>query len=232
MWGPPTRWSVVRRAADPAPGLEPERERAWRDLIERYREPVAASLARALRGDPSASEATDQFFGYLVEHGILRKADPEQGRFRCYVQGVVRRFALHWRRATRAGEALELEEDLPLGHAAEPAEEADEARWASQVLSHAAARLFAEHPRDAELLLAMFGLPPFASASREELCTRFGLSADAFNVALFRARARLRERVLIEVRDTVATADDFEREREWIIERLMAAHPQLVTEDP
>jgi RNA polymerase sigma factor (sigma-70 family) len=232
-WGGPTRWSLIHQAADSSAESTEVRNRAWRELIERYREPVRSFFRRALRGHPQAEDASEGFFSYLFEHRVLNKADPDHGRFRCYAQGVARRYAKSWLRTLEPDAAVEMDElitcaDDPTGAVAE----ADEATWAEQVLELAVGRLRAEHERDAELLVRLHGLFGRAPTRREDLCAEFEINMNALGVALNRARTRLGESIVAEVCETVVPGKDFDFERRMIIERLLAAHPGLLSEHP
>src|SRR5262245_58513437 len=104
-----TAWTLIRSAAGRQPNANVQD--AWRALIERYRIPIAATLRRRL-GASNDEEAVDDFFAYLFENALLARVDPSQGRFRCYIQGVARRFAHAHRRGKRMG-ANELPDEVP-----------------------------------------------------------------------------------------------------------------------
>ncbi len=61
---------------------------AQRQLLERYGGAIRRYLLGALR-NPDAAEDLFQEFAYRFLHGDLRRADPERGRFRDYVKGVL-----------------------------------------------------------------------------------------------------------------------------------------------
>jgi hypothetical protein len=85
-----TSWGLVARAAEGGK----EADTAWATLMERYREPVQRAGRRILRGHPATGQILEEFAGYVFEHGLVGRTDPERGHFRCYIQGVVRRFVL------------------------------------------------------------------------------------------------------------------------------------------
>jgi RNA polymerase sigma-70 factor (ECF subfamily) len=80
-----TLWTVVCRAHD---GLPEEAAAAQRDLLDRYGLAVYRYLLGALR-DPHAAEELAQEFALRFLRGDLRRADPERGRFRDFVKGVL-----------------------------------------------------------------------------------------------------------------------------------------------
>jgi RNA polymerase sigma-70 factor (ECF subfamily) len=98
-----TLWSLVRRAHD-EPG---ERARAAQgELIARYGGAIRRYLIGALR-DEEAAEELFQEFAYRFVHGDLRGADPERGRFRDFVKGVLYHLiADHHKRRQRQPRAL------------------------------------------------------------------------------------------------------------------------------
>lgn len=225
-WGGETDWGLIRAASGEAAGLE--RERAWRRLVARYERPVRRLLGRHLRGDPSAEDATSDFFSDLFLQQILAKADPDQGRFRCYVQGVVRRYALQWRRAGRARPAEDVD-DIDVGAESDPrAEREEEAIWATAVLEHALEALRATSPRDAEVLERTYGLNGVTRVDSARLARELGLTANALDVARTRARKRLRLAIVDELRPMVSRGEELDLELRLLEERLLEAHPGLV----
>lgn len=224
-----TSWSLVERAA--GHGKPAETNHAWVRLIDRYREPVTRGVRRILRGHPATDEILHEFPGYLLTHELLPKADRERGRFRCYLQGVLRRFVLDALRKRDPRGASDLAaSDLP-APAAQTADDEDEAAWADTVLSNATQRYIEGGTRDAEVLLRFHGVGPFEESSdRETLCAEFDLTRNALNQSLHRGRQELRRLILEEVRDTVRGPGELHEEMTMVIARLMAARPGLIQE--
>jgi RNA polymerase sigma factor (sigma-70 family) len=81
-----TLWSLVRLAHHEA-GDEVV-SAARQKLLERYSGAIRCYLVGALR-DPDAAEDLLQDFAYRFLHGDLRRVDPQRGRFRDYVKGVL-----------------------------------------------------------------------------------------------------------------------------------------------
>ncbi|TAH37399.1 MAG: sigma-70 family RNA polymerase sigma factor [Planctomycetota bacterium] len=227
VWGPPTSWSLIRQAAGNA--AEDRTQLAWEELVDRYRAPAEKSLRRMIRNHPDTEEIVHDFFAYLYEKRLLPKADPKLGKFRCFIQGVIRNFARQRLRANRswshAGENVPEPGVLP---GSPEFERLEELEWANGVLHNAVGRLLKAQPRDAELLLRCYGVAPFPETPRQALCQETGLTMNALNVAVHRARERLRTLVIDEIRQTVATAGDMEEEVQLVCERLIGAHPGLM----
>ncbi|MBI5364322.1 MAG: hypothetical protein HZA53_14175 [Planctomycetes bacterium] len=223
-WGAPTRWSLIERAAGQRP--EAEAHHAWRELLQRYHSAVEQSMRRALHNHPQWPEAAADFFAYLFEQELLPRVDRNQGRFRCFMQGVVRRYALNWRRTTGRAASADLDElELPGAEAEAEFEREEESAWAEAILRSAVKRFQAAHPRDAEFLLRAYGIAPWPASTREELCAAFDVNESALNVAIHRARKRLAKEIEEEIRELVQGRVDFEAERELLLARLRSAHP-------
>lgn len=226
-FGPTTQWSMILGASGRKADADPSA--AWRRLVERYREPLARALRRRLPRHMDVAAAVDDFFAYLFENEILLKVERGEGRFRCYVQGVLRRFAMHYARSL-AGRAAEMPDgfDVAAESNAAPLEEAEQADWAGEALAHAFERLETERPRDARLLKMAHGIPPMEAHDPERLCEVEGLKRNALNVALHRARQRLRAHIETEIRETVASAPELREEMRVVVGALLAAHPSLI----
>lgn len=225
-WGGETDWGLIRKASVDATGFD--RDRVWSDLVHRYERPVRRVLGRHLRGDPAVEEAVADFFSELFRRRqILGRADPGQGRFRCYIQGVIRRYALQWKRAHGASlgqdiAGVDVAEDV-----ASEVEREEELAWADAILEHAIGRLEKHSSADAELLRRFYGLFGRAQATSEELARERGTSTATLHVALHRARGRLKTALNEELVPMVESTEDLQQEREFLITRLCAAHPGL-----
>lgn len=224
-WGGETDWNLIRNASGGAQGID--RDHAWVRLVERYRGPVRRVLGRHLRDDPDAEEATNDFFSDLFQRQqILNRADPEQGRFRCYIQGVMRRYALQWKRSRTLPRATDLDAiDVGLDDSDAACEREEEVLWADAILEHALERLASGSPRDAEIVTRFYGLLGRERATSEDLAREKNMPVATFHVALHRARARLKSALLEELRPMVASREDLQQETQFLVGRLMAAHP-------
>lgn len=201
------------------------RERAWNDLILRYRSAVLGTLRRHFAGDPACEDHVGDFFNYLYEKDLLQRADPDQGRFRCYLQGIIRRYALEVRR-TRGG-GSDIDENAVGGpDSSAVIDDRDTAGWAAAVMRNASTSLLKSKPRDGALFMQYYGIPPEERADRNALAEESGLTANALAVAVNRAKETFAACFNREIRDTVETEDDFERERAEICHAL-ASHWDL-----
>lgn len=229
VWGPPTSWSLIRQAAGPS-DLD-RTQVAWEELVDRYRVPIEKSLRRIIRSHPDAEEIVQDFFAYLYEKKLLPKADPKLGKFRCFLQGVIRNFARQRLRNSRSWTSIKDGTPEPEAqYGSSEFERQEEQEWAHGVLQNAVGRLLKAQPRDGELLLRCYGVVPYPETDRQALCQERGLSMNALNVAVHRARERLRGMLIDEVRQTVASAGDMEEEVQLVCERLLAAYPGLMSD--
>jgi len=226
-WGPATQWTLL---IDPARSDEGDANAAWEALVERYRVPITSAVKRQMRYADSAEDVARDFFGYLFEQGILPKADREKGRFRCYIQQVLRRYVLTRIRGDRAI-GSDPDDFDSIGSPEELEFEREEERdWAAAILRNAARKLESSSPRDSELLFRAYGIAPHPKTERTVLREEHGLTEQACNVAIHRARKQLGKLLVDEVRETVSSERDFEEEMEFAIGRLIEANPELMTE--
>jgi RNA polymerase sigma factor (sigma-70 family) len=93
-----TRWTLIRESQ--AGDLSEGRLAQWQ-LLERYGGAVHRYLLGAVR-DPEIAADLTQEFAVVFLQGSLKGADPQRGRFRDYVKGVLRNLvANHYRKAQR-----------------------------------------------------------------------------------------------------------------------------------
>jgi RNA polymerase sigma-70 factor (ECF subfamily) len=216
-----TRWSLVARAgaADVATA-----RKALGELCELYWYPLYAYLRRRGDTDADALDMVQAFCAQLLERGGLDGADANAGPFRHYLLGALRHFADNEARRERAhkrggGQVAWSLDHAAARYAAEPAtdespERLFERRFAPALLARAVARLrdeYAARQRTALLealepaLLGQDGALRHQGAAR-----RLGITEGAVKVALHRLRARMRELIRDEVRQTLADGDDQE----------------------
>ena len=222
-----TRWSLLRRAADPAPGRA---DAALAELCTAYRPPVLAYVRQRGHGREEAEDLAQAFFAEFLATRLYAGADERLGRFRSYLLTALTRFLMGQQRRGHAlkrgggNTAVSLEPDafelLALAPDASP-ERAFELAWALGVLERAVDHLRAE--AGAGRKLAMFDrlseflgeLPDDAgyAAAAEDL----GMRRNTIAVAVARLRARLRELVRDELRLTVDS--DAEADAEYAVLR-------------
>lgn len=219
-----TRWSVVL-------GLGGRGERAWGDSwdylartyavpMERY---VAKALARARRSAAAAHEASDVVQAFLttcVEKGWLSRADPLRGRFRAYVQVLLRRFTkdLFAREATQKrspqpGRTTLCVHDLDLPDDSQDydrSEGEDFSRsWVRIAVDRAMQRLGEEHERYRVVIADLIATDGNGSP---DLAQRVGLEPEQLAVLRHRSRKRFGRLFEEELAQTVGSRADFEEE--------------------
>jgi RNA polymerase sigma-70 factor (ECF subfamily) len=225
-----TRWSIVVAAAGDAPA---SRE-ALATLCATYWYPLYAYARRRGHDANDAADLVQGFFAALLDKGWVADADKERGRFRAFLLTAFQRFAGKERRrdaaAKRGGGRAVLSLDFDDGEtrlAAEAPADADperafERRWALTLLARALDRTRREF-EDAGRADVFAALAPRLGGDDArpgaEVAASLGMTENAVRVAAHRLRARHRENVRAEIRDTVA--DDASVEDE--IRRLMAA---------
>jgi DNA-directed RNA polymerase specialized sigma24 family protein len=206
---------MIRAASGEFPNAEVMK--AWEELVERYKDPVKNAVTRLMRHHPAAEESQN----------LLDKAEPKIGRFRCFMQGVIKRYVKQAARSQKSGTFEIAENDQPFTEESPEAEQREEREWAMTVMQNATRTLVRVCPRDGELLLKAFGIAPYELTPRRTLCKESGLNKSALTVAIHRARERLRALIVSEIKDMVGSDEDFALESEIIGERLMNARPAL-----
>jgi RNA polymerase sigma-70 factor (ECF subfamily) len=210
---PTTRWSLVLRAArDDAAG-----NAALAELCAAYWPPVHAFYRRLGLGPEAARDLTQGLFADLLERGDLRRGEPGPGSFRSFLRGCAR----HWLANERERElaqkrgggrvfAVDWQRETERTHepaSAETAEAAFERRWAETVIGRALAQLELDEqaarrgPQFASLrpVLDGGGPPePWAAIARQ-----LGTTEGALKVAAHRLKARFRDCLCAEVRQTL-----------------------------
>lgn len=131
---PETRWSRFLNTPSGTGGAE-----ALRVLAESYWRPVYAYLrSRWGESNEDAKDLTQDFFLWIVDGGLLAKADPSRGRFRAFLKSALDNFAggEHRKRRTlkRGGDRGFLKIDGPLHDLAELGITDSRARSPDQVL--------------------------------------------------------------------------------------------------
>ncbi len=190
------------------------------ELCERYWQPVYRLYRRRGVDAERAADLTQGLFAHLLERGDFARADPSRGRFRAYL----RTCAEHWlarqhehdHAHKRGGGARLLSFDaageetrlrLEPSYPDEPAA-AFERRWAEAVVERARWRLEQEERtarRERQFTALAFvldGQPP--PRSWADLARELETTEGALKVAAHRLKARFRDALCAEVRDTLA----------------------------
>lgn len=205
----------------------PLARQALEALCQVYWNPIYAFLRRSGHERQNAKDLTQGFFAYLLEEGLLEKADPERGRFRSYLLGSLKFFVSNQQakeRALKRGGGISFvpidaeSDDGPAPN--EPVthltpEKLFDRKWARSVLAEAMERLATEYRRGG--LAEQFALlhPHLTGDATEHLpalAARLGKSDGAVRVLVFRLRNRFRRLVRAVIADTVSDLEQVERE--------------------
>ena len=209
-----THWSVLidtRSDGDRA-------RAALETLCRAYRRPVLVFLRRNGHSPEDAEDLVQAFFAHLVEQRAFASADRERGRFRNFLLGALKHFLAHESAAANAQKrgggrrhaSLDDEDaDLQRFLAADDSPERSFDRaWALTVLDRALRRLTEEATQSGKQeLFAALREYVVESAERSDYAQaaeRLGMRPNTVAVVVHRLRARLRELVEAELRETVA----------------------------
>lgn len=204
-----TRWTRVCLAkADSEDGRV-----ALADLCAAYYEPVLAFLRSALRDADAARDLGHAFFEEILRGGRIEAADPERGRFRSYLLGAVKHFLARHRESERrlkrgGGLAPVPLEEVYLDDAALAPDAAFDRQWAVTTIARgmeALRRECREAGREA-FFESVGGILSGQAIHGDQirLAEEWGMSGDAFRMAVGRLRRRLRQCIKAEVAGTLA----------------------------
>ncbi|MEN3370201.1 MAG: hypothetical protein V7609_2344 [Verrucomicrobiota bacterium] len=218
-----TRWSVVLSCADPNLGEEAARE-ALAELCKIYWRPVFAFICRHGRSVHDAQDLAQDFFLMVLEGSLLKRADPNRGRFRSLLLKALQNFlndAADKRRARKRGGDVQFvswddwmaEAPSQLTVSAKaveswPAERLFDLRWAATVVEQALRRLREECESQGKLR-AFEALRSCLGAEREDvsypsLSQTLGVPEATVKRLVHRLRQRYRSLLRDEVAETVA----------------------------
>lgn len=230
-----TLWGQVFAAG--APHGEAART-ALESLCRLYWYPLYAFLRRWGHDPQDARDLTQGFFVYLVEHHLLRKADPQKGRFRSFLLGSLRLFLANeqakQRAAKRGGGTPLVSIDVESAdgrYTFEPAthltpERLFDRHWALEVIAEAMRRLEAAY-RQAGLADLLATLHPYLVGDQEGgfvvLAARLHKSEGAARVVVCRLRNQFRHCLRSVIADTVADAAQVDRELQDLQAALRAS---------
>ena len=221
---PPTRWSLVDDLGD---GDRVRREEALTALCQSYWYPAYAFVRRSGKGAEDAKDLTQGFFYDFLKRDAFAKAAPDKGRMRNFLLTALKRYLAksHERAAAlkRGGGEAPVSIEASEAEGRYLAEVTDtttpellfERRWAEELFQRAFAALRAHFAERGKLetfealkgFLAKDGRGHYAEAAEQ-----LGTSEGNVGVTVFRMRKRFREFLEAEIRQTLATEDDFDDE--------------------
>ncbi len=229
----PTRWSLVQRSQ----GEGEAAKRAMEDLCRAYWFPLYAWSRRYGASAQDAEDYVQGFFMELVEKRLFERADAGMGKLRTFLLAAFQRHVHdELRRQSRQkrgggqvvafdpGEAEAWYEVEQV--AGESAEHLYDRQWALTVLDHALERVerrAKEQGKEREYeVMRPFLTGETGGGKAEEGARVLGLTGGAFKVAVHRMRARFREALREEVRETQGEGDDVEEEMGYLMRVLQA----------
>jgi len=230
---PATRWTLVVAAGD---RHRKEARSALTFLCQNYWYPLYAYLR--WRGYPAdqAQDLTQEFFIRVLEGRYLDRADPEKGRFRCFLLTSLKFFVADERdrqRAHKRGGGMVVPLEFSSGedrYQREPAhdetpERIFERRWALALLDRVMSRLRKDAAREdasgpfdsLKHYLLSQGQVPYA-----QLAGEFHTTEGALRVAVHRLRRRYRAILREEIASTVTGESEVDAEIQYLAAILAA----------
>ncbi|MES2705636.1 MAG: hypothetical protein V4726_03440 [Verrucomicrobiota bacterium] len=226
---PNTEWTELAHAT--LHGDEAGRA-ALESLCRNYWDPVHLFILQRGWARDEAPDLAQSFFLYLMEKGMLHRAEREKGRFRSFLQGVLNNFLLterDRRRAQKRGagqEHAELDEETGAGATESTAGQEFDRQWALAIMQTALRRVSAE-------CMAKRGEGPFEVISvfiggkgevmpQELAAEKLGMPVTTFRSEIHLWRQKLREYLRAEVRRTVSAPHEVEAEMNYLCQLLTA----------
>ncbi len=225
---PNTEWTQLAEAT--LHGDEAGRA-ALEGLCRTYWEPVRRFVIQRGWPQDEAPDLVQSFFLYLMDKGLLQRAEREKGRFRSFLQGILNNFLLCER-----DRRMTLKRGSGLGHAEllEDTATTDslaglefDRQWALAIMQVALNRVSAEcrarRGEEALEVISIFIGGPGEALSQESAAARLAMPVAAFRSEIHLWRQKLREYLRAEVRRTVGAPHEVEDEMNYLRQLLTAA---------
>jgi RNA polymerase sigma-70 factor (ECF subfamily) len=215
-----TLWSDVGRAHQGDSGAAAV---AQERLLERYGGAIRRYLRAAVR-DAHAAEELFQEFAVRFLQGRLRGADPQRGRFRDFVKGVLHHMVADYHQGRKKRLAQLPADYVEAAAGPEPAAEADDEfvrGWREELLARCWAALAEAEAKGSQPFYSVLHLrAKHPGMPSEELARQVGerigrtFTAVGVRQVLHRARERFADLLIAEVADSLRrpTADDVAQE--------------------
>lgn len=230
-----THWTVVLTARGSDTILA---RAALEQLCQTYWYPLYAYVRRRGHSPEDAQDLTQEFFARLLEYNWMERADPQRGRFRSFLLGVMNHFLADAWDKTRAQKRGGGIKPIPLEvtnaetrYQSEPpanltAEKIYEKRWALTLLENVLVRLRQEYEAHGKgtLFAKLEGCLAKARAAvpYDELAAELHMSEGTLRMAVHRLRGRYRELPRSEIADTVLKEEEVEEELRYLFRVLSA----------
>ena len=220
---PLTHWSAIIAAGRSQ--AEPEvAKAALAELCQTYWSPLYSFVRSRGYSVHDAQDLTQSFFAFLIEHKIYKRVDPQKGRFRAFLLASMKNFladASDRKRTLKRGggqnllplheEQIKEAESLFQTHGgATNEDQLFDRSWAESLIAAGLERLSADYKRESKEKLFK-ELRVFLASGAEplptyaELAVRLDIGESTLRSHVTRLRARYREVLRAEVRQTVDT---------------------------
>lgn len=223
---PPTNWKLLEDAT--LSGDEVGRAALAR-LYTTYRAPVMSFLAMKGIPEDEREDVAQDFFVKLLSSRLWRRADPERGKFRTFLLGVLNNLLLHrvrdQQRLKRGGETepesldwLEEQGEMVPAPQDEVSERFD-TEWARTIVNHAVAVAAERVTRGDKAYFAVLRrfLPgAHTLITYEQAAQETGMSVVALRTAVYRFREDFRNALRAEVARTVSAPHEINEELRYL----------------
>ena len=220
-----THWSMVLAAGDTSAF---QHEQALSSLCQTYWFPVYAFLRQCGHDAHQAEDHTQGFITYLLEKHVLRRADPECGRFRSFLLGTLKHYLTDERDRAKAQkhgggrQILSLDfADAETKYVIEPADNLSPEKlfdryWALTVLNQTIRKLKMETENAGKKnifsALKIYIASEGDSVPYRDMAKEQNMTEGAIKVAVHRLRKRYRELLREEIAHTVGSEEQIDAE--------------------
>ena len=228
-----TRWSLILSAAAGEVVLA---DRAIEELCEIYWQPVYEYVHRKFGQNEDAADLTQEFFCHFLRTKGFTKADPARGKFRCFLLTSLKNFLVsEHRRATtdmRGGD----HETMPFGRTSENQADASsgiygltpeqlfERDWTLAILRQVMNTLKNEYEKRGALPvyenLKGFLTGQTSGESHTSVARKLGITETASRANLKRLRARFRDHIYSEIRQTLLPTESVDEEIDYLFQSI------------
>ncbi len=219
-----TRWSLIQQVA--ATDLQ-QREAAWREFDQLYREPLLGFIRRVGWGKEEAEDLLQGFLAKLAERDWLKAADPDRGKMRTFLLSKLKGHLSDARKFQKAqkrgGDAVFISLDELPDIADTTLDIEFDREWAQAILSRALAKLQTESEAkgQGEVYARLRSqLTGDALDKLRDAAAKLGETEGALRMQLSRLRERFRKVLREEVAETLLPDEDISEEMRYLAEIL------------